>query len=74
MQNYKPEYTLKVIENITKSTICTETHVKFYNMKNNLLDPENMQEAETEMFTDLAPCGSHRWLAMWLGSALKKKE
>lgn len=29
-------------------------------MKNNLLDPEKMQEAETEMFRDLAPCGSNR--------------
>lgn len=45
----------------------------FITIKNNLRDPEKMQEAETEMFADLAPCGSNRWRAMWLGSALKKR-
>jgi len=33
---------------------------RFINVKNNLGDLEKRQEAETEMLSDLAPCGSSR--------------
>lgn len=33
---------------------------RFINLKNNLRDLEKRQEAETEMLSDLAACGSNR--------------